>query len=327
MTHHKKKWVYVLPLIVICFVAYVIWQASITTVDLDGFAYGNGRIEATEVDITSKYGGKLAKVLVDEGELAMSDQLLAELDTKELTAQLRRSQAEVNRAKQEYRFSQAIIAQRKSELSLSHKDLARSRGLYENDNISLEQLQRDETAVQTAKAALAAARAQNLNAASAIEAAKANEDLHKVQLEENSLKSPINGRVLYRLSEPGEMLPPGGKVLTLLDPADMYITIFLPAHFATRVKIGADARILLEGLANGIPANVSFVAPRAQFTPKEVETRTEREKLMFRVKIKLDENYLLNNSSWLKVGVPGVAYIRLDEISQWPSFLVGDEGQ
>jgi HlyD family secretion protein len=287
-----------------------------------GFASGNGRTEATEVDITTKFGGRLAAVLVKEGENVEVNQILAQFDTKELEAQLRRAQAEVRRAEQERSYAQAVIAQRKSELSLAKKDLERAKGLYENDSISLEQLQRDETAVLTAQASLTAAQAQLSNAEAAIEAAIAGTEQLKVQLDEGALKAPINGRVLYRLNEPGEVLPAGGKVLTILDPTDVYMTVFLPTKHAASVSVGADARIILDGIPDQIiPAKVSFVAPRAQFTPKEVETRTEREKLMFRVKVTIDSDFLETHSEIAKTGIPGVAYIRLDKTAEWPEHL------
>ncbi len=288
----------------------------------DGIAAGNGRIEATEVDITTRYGGRLASVLSKEGDAVTFNQVLAEIDSKELDAQLRRAQAEVRRTEQERNFANAVIAQRNSELSLSKKDLERSKGLYENDNISLGRLERDETAVETAKATLAAAHAQLSNAEAAIEAAIANTDLIKTQRDDRVLRAPINGRVLYRLAEPGEVLPAGGKVLTILDPTDIYMTLFLPTRQAARVAVGAEARIVLEGVEEiAIPANVSFVAPRAQFTPKEVETRTEREKLMFRLKIQLDAEFLAQHPALGKTGIPGIAYIRLDANAVWPAFL------
>ncbi len=285
-----------------------------------GIASGNGRIEATEVDITSKFGGRLARVLVKEGDAVALDQALAHLDTKELDAQLRRAEAEVRRAQQERSVAVAVIAQRRSELSLAQKDLERAEGLYENKSISLEQLQRDETAVETAKATLAAAQAQLANAEAAIEAAIANTELLKAQIEDSILKAPIGGRVLYRLAEPGEVLPGGGKVLTVFDPTDVYMSIFLPTHQAAQLAVGADARIVLDGLPElMIPAKVSFVAPQAQFTPKEVETRTEREKLMFRIKIQLDTDFLKAHAELSKTGVPGVAYVRLTADAPWPA--------
>lgn len=288
----------------------------------EGIVSGNGRIESTEIDITTKYGGRLAKVLVKEGDTVALNQALAHIDTSELDAQLRRAEAEVRRAQQERRVAVAVIEQRKSELSLALKDSERAKGLYENDSISLEQLQRDETAVETAKATLTAAQAQVSNAEAAIEAAIANTELIKSQLEDTILKAPVSGRVLFRLAEPGEVLPAGGKVLTIFDPLDIYMTFFLPTQQAARVEVGADARVLLEGLEDvPIPAKVSFVAPRAQFTPKEVETRTEREKLMFRIKVQLDVEFIMQHPAVAKTGIPGVAYIRLDADIHWPASL------
>lgn len=289
---------------------------------LIGFVSGNGRTESTEVDITSKFGGRLETVLVKEGDAVVSSQILARLETRELEAQLRRAQAEVRRTEQEKHFAVAVIAQRKSELSLSMKDLERAKSLYEHDTISLEQLQRDETAVETAKATLAASQAQLSNAQAAIEAAIANTELIKTQIEDSVLRAPIQGRVLYRLAEPGEVLPGGGKVLTVLDPLDIYMTLFLPTQDAAKVAIGAQARVVLDGIPDQvIPAHVSYVAPRAQFTPKEVETRSEREKLMFRLKVQLDAAYLQAHPSLGKSGIPGVAYIQLDADAAWPDEL------
>lgn len=293
-----------------------------------GFVSANGRTESTEVDITAKYGGRLEQILVKEGDQVEFNQILAHLETRELEAQLRRAHADVRRTEQEKHFAVAVIAQRKSELSLTHKDLERSKGLYENDSISLEQLQRDETAVETARATLAAAQAQLSNAEAAIEAAIANTELIKTQIDDSVLRTPITGRVLYRLAEPGEVLPGGGKVLTVLDPIDIYMTLFLPTHEAARVAIGAEARVLLDGIPDMvILAHVSYVAPRAQFTPKEVETRTEREKLMFRLKVQLDAEFLKTHTALAKTGIPGVAYIRLDADAEWPEHLIVEKNQ
>ena len=288
-----------------------------------GIVSGNGRIEAIEVDITTKFGGRIASVLASEGDTVDVNQALVQIDTKELDAQLRQAEAEVRRVRQEKNSARAIIAQRKSELSLAKKDLIRSKGLYENDNISLEELQRDETALHAAQAALSVAQAQLSNTEAAIEAAIANTELLKVQIEDRILRSPIPGRVLYRLAEPGEVLPAGGKVLTVLDPIDVFMTIFLPTQHAARLAVGAEARVVLDGIPDTvIPAKVSFVAPRAQFTPKEVETRTEREKLMFRVKVKIQPDFLKKYVELTKTGIPGVAYVRIDVDTEWPEFLV-----
>ena len=119
--------------------------------------------------------------------------------------------------------------------------------------------------------------------APAAAAAEAKDESLRVTLNDTSLKAPIAGRVLYRLAEPGEVLAAGGKALTLVNLSDMFMSIYLPTDKAGQVALGGEARIVLDALpGQAIPASVSFVAPKAQFTPREVETRTEREKLMFR---------------------------------------------
>jgi HlyD family secretion protein len=128
--------------------------------------------------------------------------------------------------------------------------------------------------------------------------------------------------VLYRLAEPGEVLGAGGRVATVLDLSDIYMTIFLPADIAGRVAIGAQARIVLDAQPQQpIPAQVSFVSARAQFTPKQVETKNERERMVFRVKLRVPQTLVQQNLDQVKTGVLGVAYVQLDKSAPWPSWL------
>jgi HlyD family secretion protein len=173
-----------------------------------------------------------------------------------------------------------------------------------------------------AGAALAAARIDVDYREAAIAAAAARVARIRTDITDSTLTSPIRGRVLYRVAEPGEVLPAGGKVVTVLELSDVYMTIFLPTAEAGRTLIGTEGRIILDAAPHlVIPAAVSFVAPRAQFTPKEVETRTEREKLMFRVKVRIDPDLLARNVEKVKTGLPGVAYVRLDPTAEWPERL------
>jgi HlyD family secretion protein len=173
-----------------------------------------------------------------------------------------------------------------------------------------------------ADAALTAARIDVDYREAAIAAAAARIERIRTDITDSTLTTPIRGRVLYRVAEPGEVLPAGGKVVTVLELSDVYMTIFLPTEEAGRTVIGAEGRIILDAAPYlVIPAAVSFVAPRAQFTPKEVETRTEREKLMFRVKVRIDPDLLARNVEKVKTGLPGVAYVRLDPHAEWPERL------
>lgn len=155
-----------------------------------------------------------------------------------------------------------------------------------------------------------------------LETSQANVATLQTRIDDATLKSPVRGRVLYRLAEVGEVLGPGGKALTLVNLEDVYMEIFLPSDQAAGLKMGAEARITLDhapGLAAA--AHVSFVSPEAQFTPKQVETKSEREKLMFRVKIQVPEELISTYIERVKTGVRGVGYVKYDESAVWPEWL------
>lgn len=285
----------------------------------DGIASGNGRIETTQVDITTKLSGRTAAVFVQEGDIVEKGELLAALDTKELDAKLHEAQANLEQAKQNREYAEAIVKQRRSELEFARKNYERSAILYEKRSIPLVELQQDETALQTARAAFAAAKSRVVSADAAIKAAEAQIETIKVNIEESKLYAPVKGRILYKLVQAGEIVGSGGKLLVLLDLINTYMTVFLPTSQAGRVDIGTEARIVLDAVPNAaIPAKVTFVSPLAQFTPKEIETKTEREKLMFRVKVKIDPALLERYFERIKTGLPGVAYIKLDGDAPWP---------
>jgi HlyD family secretion protein len=128
--------------------------------------------------------------------------------------------------------------------------------------------------------------------------------------------------VQFRIAQPAEVLPQGGKVLNLVDLGDVYMTFFVPEAAAGKIALGTEARIILDAAPQFvIPAYVSFVASVAQFTPKTVETASERQKLMFRVKAQIDRELLRKHMLLVKTGLPGVAWVRLDRQAQWPEQL------
>ncbi|MGH0034946.1 MAG: HlyD family secretion protein [Myxococcota bacterium] len=290
----------------------------------DGFATGNGRIEADEVGIAAKYAGRVASVLVEEGDLVEPGQVLAHMDSAEIEAELREARARTREAVEQRDVARANIAQREAECDLADRELRRSSLLFEKDVEPESELDVKRSRFMTAKAACDAANAQLSDAEAAIEAARARVARIEAQRAETVLRAPARGRVLYRLAEPGEVLSAGGRVLTLVDLTDVYMEIFLPSRQATRVAIGAEARVVLDALPDAvIPASVSFVAPEAQFTPKQVETPSERDKLMFRVKVRIPREVVEPRIELVKTGVRGVAYVRLDgaDGAAWPEPL------
>lgn len=284
-----------------------------------GIVAGNGRIEAEQIDISAKSPGRTRQVLVAEGDMVSAGTVLVEMDTAELQASLRQAEAEVALAHQTKAEAEAFVIQRESELRLAEHSQVRGKQLLSKGHIPLSVFEERETLRQVAAAVLGAARAQVATAASQIDASQAQADRIQTQIADSSLTAPVAGRVLYRLAEPGEVVAAGEPVLTLLSLEKVYMEVFLPALEAGRLPIGADARIVLDALPDySIPANVTFVSPEAQFTPKQVETLSEREKLMFRVRVTVPQNLVRDRIDHVKTGVRGMAYLRLSETVDWP---------
>lgn len=288
-----------------------------------GFASSNGRVEATEVDVASKLAGRLTEVRVREGERVEAGSVVARLDTESLDAQLRQARAELGRAEAERDHAEALVAQRESELDFARRELQRMQRLAaQGQFVSEESVDQARTAVRTSEAAMRAARVQVAATAAAIDAAEASIERIRVEIRDTELRAPRSGRVLYRLAEPGEVVGIGGKVLTLLDLNDVYMVIYLPTTVVGRVPLNAEARIVFDAAPEYVvPAHVSFVAARAQFTPKQVETESARERLSFRVKVQIDPELLARYEPLVKAGLPGVAYVRLDPEVAWPESL------
>ncbi|HEY0182504.1 MAG TPA: HlyD family efflux transporter periplasmic adaptor subunit, partial [Rhodopila sp.] len=179
---------------------------------------------------------------------------------------------------------------------------------------------RSQLDVATSAVKSATASLNQANAAIAVTEAKVAEV--KSALDDTVLTAPRAGRVEYLLARSGEVLGAGGRVATLLDLSDVYMTVFLPASAAGKLEIGAEARLVLDPIRQyTIPAAVSFVAPEAQFTPKSVETSDERSDLMFRIKLQISPALLKQYEQAVKTGVRGVAYVRTRTGTAWPESL------
>jgi len=287
-----------------------------------GFAASNGRLEAKEVDVATKYQGRIAEVLADEGDTVESGQIVARMDTQPLEAQLRNAEANIRQEEDNKRTAQADVVVKQTEFVYSNKQYKRSKELVGRGAVSQQEADVDLARMQASQAALLGAKAQAVRAQSAIDAATAEAERLKADIEDSTLKAPVRGRVQTRLAEPGEVLPAGGKVLALVDLSDVYMYLFLPEPIAGKVALGSQARIILDAVPEyPIRAFVSFVSPQAQFTPKSVETAEERHNLTFRVKLQIDKNRLREFEPYVKVGIPGMGYVRFDNSAQWPPML------
>lgn len=315
-----------------------------------GIAGGNGRIEATEIDISTKTPGRIKEILVDESAFVSAGQVLAVMDTQQLEAQKKQAEASLQRAvisvdtarsllsqrEAEREAAAAVIGQHEAEQDGAERKLARTEQLVRTNTTSQQTLDDDRAAAQRARAAVAAAkaslsaseaaigaaRAQIIDAEASVVAAQAAIEIIVADINDSTLRSPREGRVQYRVAQPGEVLSSGGRVLNIVDLSDVYMTFFLPTEQAGRIQMGSEVRLVLDAAPQYvIPATASFVADVAQFTPKTVETEEERQKLMFRIRAKISPDLLREHIQYVKTGLPGMAYVRIAQEAEWPAHL------
>lgn len=352
----RNKLLPALVAVALALTGWYVWHRFSAGTEDGAFVRGNGRIEATEVDIATKLAGRVGDILVNEGDFVKAGQVLATMQVQTLQAQLLEVTANRQQAIHAVASAQAQVAMRQSdraalmaqvtraeaELHAARHHLERSEILVKEGAISAQTLDDDRARMQSAEASVAAARAQAKSADAAIAAAEAQvvsarsqvqavqATLQRVQAEidDSQLKAPRDGRVQLRVAQPGEVLGAGGRVLNLIDLSDVYMTFFLPTEAAGRLALGAQVRIVLDAAPDYvIPAKVSFIASTAQFTPKTVETASEREKLMFRVRAQIDRDLLREHLEYVKTGVPGEAWVRLDPTREWPARLALKAGR
>jgi len=300
------------------------WQRSRLPPVPAGIVWSNGRTDAEEIDIDTKFAGRLLELYVDEGDMVKAGQVIARMDTRDLEATLKRDEALVLQDEHAVEEAQANVAQLQTQMVLAQQQLDRASALLKRGYATRELYDQRLQTLNGTQQALNAANARVIEATHALSAARHDVELYKVNIADNTLTAPRAGRLQYRISEPGEVLAAGGKVFTMLDISDVYMDIYLPTLEAGRVKIGNDARIVLDAYPDHpIRAKVTFLATQAQFTPKAVETKSERDKLMFRVKVRIDPDLLIKYAESLRTGLPGNAYVRVDPKVEWPAWLQG----
>ncbi len=346
----KNKLIPIVVVAVLALAGWYAWKWFADGSENQAFISGNGRIEATEVDVATKLAGRVGDILVEEGAFVKSGQVLATMQVQTLEAQLREAKAQRQQAVHGVASAQAQLAMRLSdktaliaqvrraeaERNAAKRQLARSETLVKGGFTSTQTLDDDrartesaeasvaaaQAQVASADASIAAARTQIVGAQSQVEAVDATLERIQAEIDDSQLKAPRDGRVQFRVAQPGEVLGAGGRVLNMIDLSDVYMTFFLPTEAAGRLALGSEVRIVLDAVPGYvIPAKVSFIASAAQFTPKTVETASERQKLMFRVRARIDRELLREHLEHVKTGLPGEAWVRLDPSQEWPARL------
>ena len=304
---------------------YVAWKQYQASALPAGIVSINGRVEATQVDISTKIAGRVMQIIPHEGDMVSPGEIVARIDTSETAAQLHQAQASAELARQTLTTRLAEVASDQAQLDFANQQMARAAALVDKGFATHETYDQRVQQVKSADAALKAAQSQVEEARASIKTADAKVEELQAVVTDSTIVSPVQGRVQYRLVEPGAVLPAGGKIATVIDLADVYTTVFLPGPQAGRLRVGNDpdaARLVMDAYPEFVfPGSVSFVAPESQFTPKTVEVQSEREQLMFRVKLQKPPGVLKGMEEQIKSGLRAMAYVRLDPAVEWPARL------
>ena len=287
----------------------------------EGIVGINGRFELGRMDVASLYPGRIEALPVIEGQEIAAGQLVAKLSSEEVQARLKAARAAKERATQTVARAQAETAARKERQRLAEMELKNAKALKKDALVSPVEVERRQRALSGEAYAVNASRAAEAEARAAIREAEAQIQRIASVTNDLEIRAPRAGRIEYRIAELGRVIPAGGKVVTMLDPSDAYMSLFLPTYTLGQVRMGNDARIILDGIDAVFPAKVSFVASEAQFTPKYVETKDERTKMMYRVKLRLPADIALKHKDLLKGGLTGNGYVRLTNDVPWPPSL------
>ena len=313
-----KKTLLMIALIAIAVVGVIFIYRKVANGNNDYILKGNGRVEGREISIATKFSGRIVELKADEGDVVKKGQLLAVIDSRSLAADIESQKAKSEEILKQIAATDADIKATKSDINFYTKEVSRSKTLIKQNFSSQLELDKNTNALEKSQAKLVSLEANKKALQASYKSLLASIKSQEIDLGDMNIYAPANGVLLYKLVEDGEMLADNGKLFIMYNPDDLYMTIYMPSEKAGQVKLGEPAMIKLDAYPNKVfPAKVTFVAENAEFTPKEVETQQERQKLVFRVKLTLDDN----SQREAKPGMPGDGYVKLDDNKDWPTYL------
>jgi HlyD family secretion protein len=300
--------------------------------DEAGTISASGTIEAVEIHVAAKTSGQIERIAVEEGTRVRAGEMLAVIDSASLTIQLRQAEAAVDLAEaqlqlllkgarvEDIRQVEEAAKQAEATFKLASEDLERIRNLYAKESATLKTLQDSETRFKVAEAQYAAAeqalrkvkeitRPEEVQAARArLAQAEAGRDLLQKTIADATILSPASGIVTHKAREPGEFVAPGTTLLTLADLDHVHLNIYITEVDLGRIRLGQKAEVRIDSHPGRVfNGTVIFISPEAEFTPKNVQTKEERVKLVYRVKVEIP-----NPEGILKPGMPADASVLTD---------------
>lgn len=304
----------------------------------------SGSVEATEVQVSSQVGGRLMELKVAEGDRVASGQVIAQLDTTDALLALRRASADrdqaaaqlalleagsrqedIRQAQAQVKSAEADVAGGRDDLASSETDLARFETLLKTNsgsqkqrddaanrrNLAQARLQAAEERARAAREGLVrlerGARPQEIAAARArVAAAEAQIATLEQNIKDATVISPLAGLVTQKLADAGEILAPRTAIVNVVDLDHAWANIYIDEPLVPRIRLGQPATLFTDAGGNGLKGTITFISPKAEFTPRNVQTSEERSKLVYRIKVSVD-----NAAGVLKQGMPVEADVPL----------------
>ncbi len=290
----------------------------------------SGILEAVEVNVSSRVSGQLLRLLVDEGSSVREGDTIAVIDSESLQLQLQHAEAGVDLAEAQYQLlkngarsedlhtAEETVRQTEASYKAAKSDFDRIKELYSTHAVSAKQFEDAESRVTISLAQLNAAkqnmqkiqryaRAEELAAASArVQQARAQAQLVRKQIRDSYIIAPVSGTVTQQPVEAGELVGAGSVVVRIARGEMMELMIYVNETELGKVKVGGTAEVMIDTFPEKkYPATVMYVSPVAEFTPRNVQTKDERTKLVFGVKLAVE-----NSAGELKSGMPADAILR-----------------
>lgn len=283
----------------------------------EGFLYGNGRIEATEVVISAEVTGTVRESHLVEGRTVDAGDLLVRLDDTDLRTRLKQAEASTLAAERRQAQVTQQLGTWHHHLETAASDLERYRSLRATGAVSQEIVDQAEDRYRDAQGQVAGLELQQAEAGARLEAARREIEFMESQIARTTIRAPIAGTMLTKGVEVGELATPGRTIAVVADLTRLDLRVFIPVAELARIQLGDPARVRVDAFPDRwFEARVARIDPRAQFTPKDVHMPDERARLVFGVTLAVE-----GGDGRLHPGMPADAWIRWQPEAAWPQQL------
>lgn len=315
----KRTWIWT-PVVLIlgALLSYLLFRALQPPVLPDGFMYGNGHIEGTEIRISAEVSGRVVESSLREGERVARGELLVRLDDADLQTQLARGLAEEAATQAEQVSVAEQLRTWRHHSQTAEADVQRYRKLEKSELVSPQQLNTAEDRLREANGQVKTLAARLSQVRALLDATQQQVEWLRLQLKKTRILTPASATVLVKGIEPGELATPGHVVAVLVDLSRLELKVYIPERDIGKIRLGSSARVRVDAFPDRyFEANVTKLDQQAQFTPRDIHMPEERVRMVFGVTLAVE-----NKDGILKPGMPADAWLRVREEAPWPASLV-----